>query len=68
VTAAEQVSPVLAVTVTVPVGALTFVEPVTLTLMTTGFPGKAGFGETEVMVVVVDALLTVRETFFVAVV
>ena len=58
-TAAEQVSAVLAVTVTVPVGALTFVDPITLTLTKTGFPGNAGFGETEVMVVVVGALLTV---------
>ena len=58
-TATVQVSPVLAVTVTVPVGAVTFVDPVTVTLIAAGLPGRTGFGEMEVMVVVVDALPTV---------
>jgi hypothetical protein len=67
-TAAEQISPVLALTVTVPVGALAFVEPTTLTLTTTGLPTAAGFGETEVIVVVVEACMTKIETLFVAIV
>ena len=67
-TAAEHDSPVLAFTVAVPVGEATLVEPVTLTLIITGLFGFAGFGKIEVMVVVVVARLTVRETLLEALV
>lgn len=64
---AEQLSPVLAFTVTVPVGDVTCVEPTTVNVMVAGLFGKTGFGETEVIVVVVVALLTTRFTVFVTV-
>jgi hypothetical protein len=54
-TAAEQISPVDALTVTVPVGAVTFVEPITLQFTVTGLFGGAGLGEIDVIVVVVVA-------------
>jgi len=57
-TAALHDSPVFAVTVTVPVGAGTLATPVTLTAIDTGCPKGAGFGDAEVIVVVVPALFT----------
>lgn len=54
-TAAEQLSPVFALTVTVPVGAVTFVDPTTLKLISAGLFGSTGFGEIAVIVVVVVA-------------
>jgi hypothetical protein len=55
--AALQCSPVFAVTVIVPVGAAKLVDPATFTATATGCDGTAGFGDTEVMVVVVVALV-----------
>jgi len=54
---AVQVSPVLAVTCTVPVGVLL---PVTCTAIVTAWPAVDGFGEVEVMTVVETAFWTVR--------
>jgi hypothetical protein len=51
-----QVSPVLAVTVTLPVGVPL---PVTEKLIVTGCPTTDGFGELDVMLVVLFALCTV---------
>jgi hypothetical protein len=62
--AAEQVSPVFALTVTVPVGNDAPTTPATLKPTTTGVPVLAGFGEIDVIVVVLDACVTVSETFF----
>jgi hypothetical protein len=59
---------VLALTVTVPVGAVTFVDPVTLQWTVAGLFGRTGFGEMDGMVVVVVALLTVNCTVAEAVV
>ncbi len=64
---AEQVSPVLAFTVTVPVGDVNWVDPTTLKVIIAGLFGSTGFGETDVIVVVVVALLTTRLTVFVTV-
>jgi hypothetical protein len=57
-----QVSPVFALTVTVPPGIVMFVDPVTLTLIATGWPGIAGLGVAAVIVVVVVALFTTSVT------
>jgi hypothetical protein len=50
-TTAEHTSPVFAATVTVPVGNAAPDTPLTLTLILTGLPGAAGFGEIEVITV-----------------
>jgi len=67
-TRAEQVSPVLAFTVTDPLGDAPPTTPPTLTLIVTGLPVVAGFGEMEVIVVVEGACVTTSETLFDAVV
>lgn len=67
-TLAEQDSPVLAFTITVPLGDVIFVDPVTATPTITGIPGATGFGETVVIVVVEDACRTVMLTVLVALV
>ena len=66
-TVAEQLSPVLAFTVTVPVGDVTCVDPTTVKVIFAGLFGSTGFGETEVIVVVVVALFTIRLTVLVTV-
>jgi hypothetical protein len=62
----EQFSPVLAVTVTVPVGATTFVDPTTENATKTGWFGAAGFGDTEVIVVIVVPLVALVDWLAVA--
>jgi len=62
-TAAEHDSPVLALTLTIPVGDTPPDTPATVTATLTGLPGVDGFGEVEVMVVVAGARFTIRVTF-----
>jgi hypothetical protein len=62
----EQFSPVLAVTVTVPVGATMLVDPTTESVTKTGWFGAAGFGDTEVILVIVVPLIALVDWFAVA--